>query len=240
MPTLVLIVGYSLLFRAYLTPGPYFATSDGRPTGAVRGLANMLLLLLEQEKPDAIYVAWDAPGKTFRDDKYDQYKAHRPEIGEDLRKQFPMARTLVEAFGIGAAEESGFEADDLIGTLARIGVDQGYTVTIVTGDSDQLQLVRDGVGVRMTRTGVTDTDVYDAARVREKYGVGPEQIADLKALVGDSSDNIPGVPSIGKVTAAKLLQQWGSLNHLLEHIDELPPGKVQDSLAANVDLGVFS
>src|SRR5262249_24641788 len=228
-PRLILIDGYSLLFRAYLTPGPYFATSDGRPTGAVRGFTNMLLTLLNQEKPDAVYVAWDAPGKTFRDEKFTEYKAHRPEIADELVRQFPVAREMVAALGIPSAEISGFEADDLIGTLATRGVKEGYQVVIVTGDSDQLQLVGDGVTVRMTRTGVTETDLYDPEKVREKYGVGPEQIADFKALVGVSSDNIPGVPGIGKVTAAKLLQQWGSLDNLLAHLDELPPGKAKES-----------
>lgn len=234
-PRLVVIDGYALLFRAYLTPGPYFATSDGRPTGAVRGFTNMLLTLLNQEKPDALYVAWDAPGKTFRDDKFESYKAHRPEVADDLRAQFPVARQMVEAFGIASVETPGFEADDLIGTLASVGVKEGYDVTIVTGDSDQLQLVGDGVSVRMTRTGVTDMETFDPDRVREKYGVGPEQIADYKALVGDTSDNIPGVPGIGKVTAAKLLQQWGSMENLLAHVDDLPPGKIRDNLANNLE-----
>jgi DNA polymerase-1 len=234
-PRLVIIDAYALLFRAYLTPGPYFATSDGRPTGAVRGFTNMLLTLLNQEKPDALYVAWDAPGKTFRDDKFEDYKAHRPDVADDLRAQFPVARQMVAAFGIASVETPGFEADDLIGTLASVGVKEGYDVTIVTGDSDQLQLVGDGVSVSMTRTGVTDMESFDADRVREKYGVGPEQIADYKALVGDTSDNIPGVPGIGKVTAAKLLQQWGSMESLLAHVDDLPPGKIRDNLANNLE-----
>jgi DNA polymerase-1 len=235
-PRLVLIDGYYLLFRAYLTPGPYFSTSDGRPTGAVRGFANMLLTLLNQEKPDAVYVAWDAPGRTFRDERFEEYKAHRPPPADDLVAQFSVARQLVEAFGIQAVEEPGYEADDLIGTLAKRGVKEGYQVVIVTGDSDQLQLVREGVSLRMTRTGVTETDLYTPEKVREKYGIGPEQMADYKALVGDPTDNVPGVPGIGKVTATKLLQQWGSLENLLAHVDDLPPGKVRESLKNNRDL----
>jgi DNA polymerase-1 len=200
----------------------------------------MLLTLLNQEQPDALYVAWDSPGKTFRDDKFDQYKAHRPHVADDLKSQFTVALQIVEAMGIATLETPGFEADDLIGTLAALATKEGFDVTIVTGDSDQLQLVGDGVSVRMTRTGVTDMELFDAERVREKYGVGPEQIADYKALVGDSSDNIPGVPGIGKVTAAKLLQQWGSMDNLLAHIDDLPPGKVRDNLAGNVELARLS
>jgi DNA polymerase-1 len=239
-PVLVLIDGYSLLFRAYLTPGPYLATSGGQPTGAVHGFTNMLLTLLTQEKPDAVYVAWDAPGKTFRDEKFDQYKAHRPEVAQDLRSQFPIARRVVEALGVAAAEAEGFEADDLIGTLATRGAREGWDVVIVTGDSDQLQLVGGGVCVRMTRTGVSNMETFDAERVREKYGVPPERIPDLKALVGDTSDNIPGVPGIGKVTAAKLLQEFGSVEALLERAAELPEKgakekKVKDALLAGVE-----
>lgn len=225
---LYIIDGYSLLFRAYLTPGPYMSTADGRPTGAVRGLANMLITLVLQEKPDAICFAWDAPGPTFRDEMYAEYKANRPEAEPDLRQQFPVARQLVEAMGIPSAEQPGFEADDVIGTLASQARTQGWNVVIVTGDSDQLQLVRPGVVVRMTRTGVTDMDLYDEDRVRERYGIDPPHVADFKALVGDSSDNIPGVPGVGKVTAAKLLQEFGSLENLLEHAGDLPERTVRD------------
>jgi DNA polymerase I len=227
-PKLVLIDGYSLLFRAYLTPGPYLATSDGRPTGALHGFSNMLLSLLNQEKPDAVYVAWDAPGKTFRDEKFEEYKAHRPEVADDLRAQFGMVRELVDAFGIASAEVPGFEADDLVGTLATVGVREGYDVVIVTGDTDQLQLVGDGVTVRLTRTGVSATDEYDEERVRERYGLEPERIPDFKALLGDTSDNIPGVRGIGKVTATKLLQQYETLENLLEHVDDLPEKGAKD------------
>jgi DNA polymerase I len=227
-PKLVLIDGYSLLFRAYLTPGPYLATSDGRPTGAIHGFSNMLLSLLNQEKPDAVYVAWDAPGKTFRDEKFEEYKAHRPEVADDLRMQFGMVRELVAAFGIASVEVPGFEADDLVGTLATVGIKEGYDVVIVTGDTDQLQLVGDGVTVRLTRTGVSATDEYDEAKVRERYGLEPERIPDFKALLGDTSDNIPGVRGIGKVTATKLLQEFGTLENLLEHVGELPDKGAKD------------
>jgi len=205
----------------------------------------MLLTFLSQERPDALYVAWDAPGKTFREEKFVEYKAHRPEATDDLRVQFPIARRLVEAFGIPAVEKEGYEADDVIGTLAEQARRQGYEVTILTGDSDQLQLIRDGITVRMTRTGVTDTELYDAEKVAARYGVRPEQIADLKALMGDASDNIPGVPGIGKVTATKLLQEWGSLENLLAHVDELPEGnarehKIKESLKNNLEVAKLS
>ncbi len=228
-PTLIVIDGYSLLFRAHLAYGSAetLRTRDGRPTGAIHGFTSMLLSIL-REQPDAIYVAWDAPGPTFRDGLFEEYKAHRPEADPDLKAQFGPARTMVEAFGIPSAEVEGFEADDLVGALADEGVRNGYRVIIYTGDSDQLQLVRDGVIVRMTGRGVSETTDYNAERVVEKYGVRPEQFADFKALVGDPSDNIPGVPNIGKVTAARLLQQWGSVENLLAHVEELPEKSVTE------------
>lgn len=223
-PRLVLIDGYSLLFRAHMAYGSAdsLRTRDGRPTGAVHGFTGMLLSILEQEKPDAIYVAWDAPGPTFRDELYDAYKATRPETDPDLKAQFDVARRMVDAFGVACAEVPGFEADDLIGTLAEVGKAEGYDVIVLTGDSDQLQLVDDRVKVRMTTRGVSETVDFDADRVREKYGIGPEQVAEFKALVGDKSDNVPGVPGVGAVTAAKLLRQWGSLENLLNNVDALP------------------
>lgn len=229
MPRLILIDCYSLLFRAFFA-GNSLSTSDGRPTGALYGFSNMLLSLLDQEKPDAIYAAWDAPGKTFREERYEAYKGHRPDVAEELKAQFSVAREIMQVFGIPSVETSGFEADDWIGTLSVIGARSGYDVVIISGDSDQLQLVRDSVRVRMTQRGVSETALFDAEAVRQKYGVGPERIPDYKALVGDTSDNIPGVPGVGKVTAAKLLQEWGSMEELLAHAEELPKGKVRDAL----------
>lgn len=229
-PKLFLIDAYSLLFRAHLAYGgrESLRTTDGRPTGALFGFTGMLLSIL-REKPDAIYVAWDAPGPTFRDELFEAYKAHRPEPDPDLKAQFQPARQIVEALGIPSAEVPGYEADDLIGSLAEAGCRAGYDVVIYTGDSDQLQLVQDHVTVRMTGRGVSETTDYDPDAVFRRYGVRPEQFADFKALVGDTSDNIPGVPGVGEVTAAKLLQQWGDLENLLQHIDELPEKKATEA-----------
>ncbi len=229
-PRLVLIDGYSLLFRAHMAYGSAdtLRTRDGRPTGAVHGFTGMLISILEKERPDAVYVAWDAPGPTFRDALFDEYKANRPETDPDLKAQFDVARRMVDAFDVACAEFPGFEADDLIGTLARAGVDEGYDVLIVTGDSDQLQLVGDGVTVRMTTRGVSESVDFDADRVREKYGIGPDQVADFKALVGDKSDNVPGVPGVGAVTAARLLREYGTLEAILEGADGLPERTATD------------
>ncbi|MCW3053778.1 MAG: polymerase, partial [Chthonomonadales bacterium] len=231
---LVLVDAYSLLFRAHFA-GRYLSTTDNRPTGALFGFSNMLFSLLSNEKPDAIVVCWDAPQQTLRSQEFAAYKAHRPEVDPQLKAQMPVAREVVTAFAIQSAEVGGYEADDLIGTLATQGVHEGYAVTILTGDSDQLQLVGDGVTVQMTMRGVSEVKVYDAEAVRERYGIGPERIADWKALVGDTSDNIPGVPGIGDKTATTLLQKWDTLENLLEHVAEVTPPKARAALEANIE-----
>ena len=236
---LILVDAYSLLFRAFFA-GRYLSTTDNRPTGALFGFSNMLFSLLNTEKPDAMVVCWDAPQQTLRSQEFAAYKAHRPEVDPQLKAQMPAARDLVEAFAIQSAEVGGYEADDLIGTLATQGAREGYAVTILTGDSDQLQLVGDGVTVQMTMRGVSDVKVYDAEAVRERYGIGPERIADWKALVGDTSDNIPGVPGIGDKTATALLQKWDTLENLLEHVAEVTPPKARAALVANSDLARLS
>lgn len=236
---LVLVDAYSLLFRAFFA-GRYLSTSDNRPTGALFGFSNMLFSILNNEKPDAIVVCWDAPGPTHRSLAFEAYKAHRPDVDSQLIAQFPPARDIVTAFGIQSAELKGYEADDLIGTLAVRGKQEGYGVVIVTGDSDQLQLIDDNVRVHITQKGVTEVKIYDAEAVRERYGIGPERIADYKALVGDTSDNIPGVPGIGDKTATALLQKFGSLENLLQHLDEAMPPRAKAALEANVVQARFS
>lgn len=230
---LLLVDAYSLLFRAFFS-SRYLSTTDDKPTGALFGFTNMLFTLLNTEKPDAIVVCWDAPEQTNRSKEFDAYKAHRSEPDPQLRAQMPEARRIVAAMGIQSAELPGYEADDLIGTIARLGVAHGYSVTILTGDSDQLQLVRDGIKVQMTLRGVSEVKEYDADAVRERYGIGPEQIPDWKALVGDTSDNIPGVPGIGDKTATTLLQRWHTIENLLAHVEEVTPPKARAALEANI------
>ena len=237
---LVIVDGYSILFRAFFAPGPYLSTADGFPTGALLGFMNVMFMILDQEKPGAIYVAWDPPGGTFRHDSFADYKANRVEAGDDLKKQLPIARELVDAMGIASVEVPRFEADDMIGTLATVGVKEGYEVIIVTGDTDQLQLVGDGVKVRMVRRGFTETALYDEAAVLERYGIPPERVPDYKALVGDTSDNIPGVPGIGDKTATKLLQQFGTIENLLAHVDEVQPERIRQNLKAAGDQPIKS
>ena len=240
---LVLVDAYALLFRAFFS-GRYLSTTDNRPTGALFGFTNMVLSILNNEKPDAIVVCWDAPHRTHRSMAFEEYKAHRPPVDPQLSAQQPVAREIVASLGLQSAEQAGYEADDLIGTLSVQGVRDGYHVIVLTGDSDTLQLVNDHVHVQITQRGVSEVKTYDADAVRERYGIGPECIADFKALTGDSSDNIPGVPGIGDKTASALLQKFGSLEKLLQVVEAggegIAPPKAKAALEANVEQARFS
>jgi DNA polymerase-1 len=236
---LVLIDAYSLLFRAFFA-GRYLSTSDNRPTGALFGFTNMLLAILASERPDSVVVCWDAPERTHRKAAFEAYKAHRPEADPQLVAQMPIARQIVEAFGMQSAELGGYEADDLIGTLADRGAREGFRVVVVTGDSDALQLVSDRVSVEITQRGVSDVKTYDPPAVVERFGVPPERIPDWKALVGDTSDNIPGVSGIGPKKATTLLQQWGTLDALLERLDDVTPAKLRDALDEGMEKAKLS
>ena len=221
---LVVIDGFSLLFRAFFGTR-YLSTSDGKPTNALFGLTSMLFTLLDSVKPDAIVVAMDAPGKTFRHDEYSEYKGTRKETDPALIEQIPHAYALIKALGIPIFELTGYEADDIVGTITLLGEQNGYQTTIVTGDLDQLQLVDHCVSVMTTRQGVTDVVIYTPDRVMERYGVPPERVPDWKAIVGDTSDNIPGVPGIGEKGATALLQAHGSIDGICEALakEEVEP-----------------
>ena len=226
---LVLVDGSSYLYRAYHALPP-LTNSKGEPTGAVYGVANMLRKLLREVKPERMAVVFDAPGKTFRDAMFEAYKANRPPMPDDLAAQLPVLMELVEAMGLPLLQVPGVEADDVIGTLAREAAARGEDVLISTGDKDMAQLV-DG-HITLVNT-MTDT-VLDREGVIEKFGVPPERIVDWLALVGDTSDNIPGVPKVGPKTATKWLQQYGSLDEIIRHADEIR-GKVGESLRAHLD-----
>ncbi|HEY0867211.1 MAG TPA: 5'-3' exonuclease H3TH domain-containing protein, partial [Fimbriimonas sp.] len=218
---LVVIDGYSLLYRAFFATR-FLSTSDGRPTNALFGFTSMLYTLLEKVRPHAIVVALDAPGKTFRHAEYEGYKATRRETQDELRVQLVEARNLIAALGIPQVEVTGFEADDVVGTISKLAESNGYHTTILTGDLDSLQLVDDCVSVLTMKMGVTDTVTYDRDAVVERYGFGPEYIPDFKAIKGDTSDNIPGVPGIGDKGASELIQKFGTIEEMLEKWDEIP------------------
>lgn len=237
--TLVLLDGNSLLYRGFFAMRA-LTTSAGQPTNAIYAFTNMLLSLTEQHKPTLMFCAWDRPEPTFRHLKFDGYKGTRQETPDDLRAQGPLARELCQVFSVPPLEAAGFEADDIIGTLARRGRDAGYDVLIVTGDLDALQLVEPGVRVVTTVKGVTDTVIYDEAAVDARYGLKPNQLADYRALKGDPSDNIPGVPGIGEKTAIKLLQQFGSVDNLLHKMDEVTPGTLQARLVGGTESMLMS
>lgn len=238
-PVFVVVDGYSLLFRAFFAT-PNLRTSDGRPTNALYGFANMMLKLLDDYKPSAMAIAWDAPSATFRHDSYADYKAGRPEAPDDFRAQVGPVLDMVNALALPLIEAHGFEADDVLGTLACRAAVGGYEVYIVTGDQDAMQLVDDHVRVVLPQRGVTDVTLYDSAKVLERYGVRPDQMVDYKALKGDSSDNIPGVTGIGEKTAAKLISQFESLDNLYASLDEVTPDRIRRLLDEGREQAQFS
>ena len=211
-PDLILVDGSSYLFRAFHALPP-LTNSKGEPTGAIVGVVNMLRKLIREYQPKYMAVVFDAPGKTFRDELYEAYKANRPPAPEELKAQIPLLHQIVEAMGLPLLVIDGVEADDVIGTLARQAAEKGMQVLISTGDKDMAQLVSD----RVTLIDTMTDRVLDPQGVEQKFGVKPEQIIDFLALTGDTSDNIPGVPKCGPKTAAKWLKEYGSLDELMAH-----------------------
>ena len=230
----VLVDGSTYLFRAYhagLRAGLRLNSSQGEPTGAIHVVLNMLYSLLDEYQPERIAVVFDAPGKTFRDDLYAEYKANRPPMPEDLRPQIEPLVQAVEAIGLPVLRVKGVEADDVIGTLATRATAAGLTTVISTSDKDMAQLVNEHVTLVNTMSHTT----MDPNGVFEKFGVRPEQMIDYLALVGDSADNIPGVPGVGPVTAAKWLAEYGDLDTITSHAEEIP-GKVGESLRNSLEV----
>jgi DNA polymerase-1 len=231
---LFLIDGNSLAYRAFFALPESIATADGRPTNAIYGFASMMAKILIEHDPAAVVVAWDA-GMSNREQVYEEYKAGRPSRPDLLREQWPHLAPLAEAFGFSNVRVSGWEADDVIASLAREAQRAGLPVMIVSGDRDVYQLVDDRIRVMATSRGVTDTRIYDREGVVERYGVPPALVPDLIGLKGDTSDNIPGVPGIGEKTAAELLQRFGSLEQVLDSIDEISGPKRKRNLAEHAD-----
>ncbi|GAW28711.1 DNA polymerase I [Carboxydocella sp. ULO1] len=239
MKKLLLIDGNSLVHRAYWALPP-LTTGSGVPTNAVFGFLNMLLKLLEEEKPDLVAVAFDAGRPQYRLELYPEYKGHRPKTPDDLRPQFPLVKEVLEALRIARCELEGYEGDDIIGTLVeRARTEGGIRSLIVTGDKDSLQLIDEQTEVLLCRKGISDLERYNFENLTEKTGLQPAQILDLKGLMGDSSDNIPGVPGVGEKTALKLLQQYGSLENLYQNIGEIA-GKLREKLLQGRELAFMS
>ncbi len=231
-----LIDGSAFIFRAYHALPPLTRKSDGLPIGAVSGFCNMLMKVVEEstghDAPTHVAVVFDHKGKTFRDDIYDKYKANRPPAPEDLHPQFPLTRDATRAFNLASIEVEGFEADDIIATLARQGREAGGRVSIISSDKDLMQLI--GGGVEMVDP--MKNKRIDSEGVEEKFGVGPNRVVDVQALAGDSVDNVPGAPGIGIKTAALLINEYGDLESLLERAEEIKQPKRRQSLIENADL----
>lgn len=233
---LFLIDGSAYVYRSFFAIRG-LTNSQGQPTNAAFGFARILVRVLREQNPDAVAIVFDAPGGTFRDELYADYKANRPEMPEELVSQLPWIDEIVGAFNIPNVRIEGVEADDVMGTLAQRAAAEGYDVVLVSGDKDILQLVQDGIQVFDPYRG--DGTWYDAEGVRERYGVPPEQMIDVFALMGDSSDNVPGVRGIGEKTAVKLIQQYGTLEGLYERIGELK-GKQKERLEQDKELAFLS
>jgi len=232
-PLLILFDGNALVHRAFHALPPLSITKTGEMVNAVQGFASTLLKLLRENKPDYWAIAFDRRAPTFRHEISKDYKAQRPKTPPELVTQIERVHQLAEAFNLPAFEMDGFEADDIIGTISAQAVAKGIDTLIVTGDNDMLQVVQPGVRVMSPRRGFADTVVYDAPAVKEKYGLDPEQLISYKALVGDASDNIPGVKGIGDKTAVKLLQQFHDLDNLYSHVNEVEPERIRKLLQEN-------
>jgi len=226
---LVLIDGHALVYRAYFALPTSMATSSGEVTNAVFGFASMLINVLRDEKPDYIAVAFDV-GRTFRHEEYAPYKAHRAAMPDDMRSQFGRIHELLEVLRIPIYTAPSFEADDVLAALARQAGDLGLETLIVTGDSDTFQLIRPGVRVLTSRRQFGETVTYDETGIRERYGLEPRQLIDYKGLVGDTSDNVPGVKGIGEKTAVELLRKYGTIEGIYEHLDEVSPARYRAAL----------
>lgn len=234
MSKLIIIDGNSIAYRAFFALPP-LSNSSGLHTNAVFGFTTIFLKLLEEHKPTHFLVAFDAGKVTFRHTSYKEYKGGRAKTPPELSEQFPVLKDLIRAFGISQFELEGYEADDIIGTLTRMADEQGnMEVIVVSGDKDMLQLASEHVSIALTRKGVSDIELYDPPYIMEKYGLTPNQIIDLKGLMGDTSDNIPGIPGVGEKTALKMLHEYGSVEGVLANTDQLK-GKMKEKVVEHAD-----
>ena len=239
MKKLLLIDGNSMLFRAYYATvyGRMMKTSNGIPTNAVYGFITMINKALSMVEPDAVLVAWDAGKPTFRHETYTEYKGTRKELDQELIVQFPIAREFLDAYGMKRYECEGIEADDIIGSMAKKYPD--VEIHILSSDRDLLQLIDPTTDVYLMKKGITEMEVMDEAKLKEAMGIVPSQIIDLKALMGDTADNIPGVKGIGEKTALKLLSEYETVDNVYAHIDEIK-GKLKEKLETDKEKAFLS
>ena len=241
MSKIVLIDGHSILNRAFYGV-PDLSNAEGLHTNAIYGFLNIMFKILEEEKPEYLMVAFDVHAPTFRHEIYKEYKGTRKQMPEELREQVPVMKEVLGAMGIKTVEKPGLEADDILGTLAKRSEREGMEVSLISGDRDLLQIASSRIKIRIPKTkgGKTEVEDYYAADVKKKYQVNPVQFIDLKALMGDTADNIPGVPKVGEKTATELMIRFGSLENIYEHIDEVQKKSIRESLAANRELADLS
>ena len=238
MSKFLVIDGSSLMYRAYYAL-PMLTTSEGLHTNALYGFTMMLIKLIEEEKPDYIAIAFDKKAPTFRHKEYQDYKATRQAMPEELAEQVDLLKEIIDGFNIKTLELEGYEADDIIGTISKLAEEKGMEVLVVTGDRDALQLVSDKVKIKISKKGITQMEEFDEKAVLERYEITPQQFIDLKGLMGDKSDNIPGIPNIGEKTAIKLLKEFGSVENLLQNLSQLK-GKIKENIENNKELAVMS
>ena len=238
---IVLIDGHSILNRAFYGV-PDLTNSEGLHTNAIYGFLNILFKILEEEKPEYLTVAFDVHAPTFRHEMFAEYKGTRKPMMEELRQQVPVMKEVLKAMGVKIIEQAGLEADDLLGTLSKRCEAQGMDVSIISGDRDLLQLATEKVKIRIPKTkgGKTEVEDYYAADVKARYEVTPKEFIDLKALMGDSSDNIPGVPSVGEKTATKIIVEYGSIENAFAHVEEIKPPRASKALMEHYDLAQLS
>ena len=238
---IVLIDGHSILNRAFYGV-PDLTNSEGLHTNAIYGFLNIMFKILEEEKPEYLTVAFDVHAPTFRHEMYPEYKGTRKPMLDELRQQVPVIKEVLQAMGVKIVEQAGLEADDLLGTISKRCENQGMDVAIISGDRDLLQLATEKIKIRIPKTkqGKTEVEDYYATDVKARYEVTPKEFIDLKALMGDSSDNIPGVPSIGEKTATKIIVEYGSIENAYEHVSDLKPTRAAKALEEHYDLAQMS
>ena len=238
---ILLIDGHSILNRAFYGL-PDLTNSEGKHTGAVYGFLNILFRTIEEEKPQYLTVAFDLKAPTFRHKMYEAYKGTRKPMPEELREQVPLIKEVLTAMGVNIVTKEGYEADDILGTLAKKSEAAGMEATILSGDRDLLQLATEKILIRLPKTvrGKTTIEDYHAQQVIEKYQVTPPQIIELKALMGDSADNIPGIPGVGEKTATKIIVEYGSIENAHEHLEELKPNRARESMREHYDMAQMS
>ena len=238
---IVLIDGHSILNRAFYGL-PDLTNAEGLHTNAIYGFLTIMFKILEEEKPEYLTVAFDVHAPTFRHEMYDAYKGTRKPMADELRQQVPVIKEVLGAMGIKTIEQAGLEADDLLGTISRRGEERGMEVSVISGDRDLLQLATEHVKIRIPKTkqGRTEVEDYYSEDVKNRYQVTPLEFIDLKALMGDTSDNIPGVPSIGEKTATKIITEYHSIENAYAHVEELKPPRASKALKEHWDLAVMS